>query len=238
MIRLTTLETLGVRTAAFSGKAEGDCGLGEPESRTDCQAARNRFCTACGVDPRHLVCAHQVHGITISPVDDRDRGRGACEPETALPHADGLMTNVPGLPLAILVADCVPVYTLDPKVGAIALVHAGRRGTRDNIGGAAVASMRRQYESNPSDMHAVIGPCIGKTVYEVSPEIAEDWRHAGLPGEGRFLDLARANENQLIAAGIPPGHIANSRLCTLTDPRFYSYRAGDKTARNMALLML
>lgn len=238
MIRFASLEALGARAAAFSGKAEGDCGFGEPESRETCQAARSRFCTASGIDASHLVCARQVHGVQVARVEECDRGRGACEPESALPETDGLVTNVPGLPLAVLVADCAPVYLIDPKRPAIALVHAGRRGTRKNIGGAAVAFLHFQYGSNPSDMHAVIGPCIGKAVYEVSPEIAEDWQRAGLPREGPFLDLARANENQLLVAGIPPDHITSSRLCTLTDSRFYSYRAGDKTTRNMALLML
>jgi copper oxidase (laccase) domain-containing protein len=64
------------------------------------------------------------------------------------------------------------------------------------------------------------------------------WDACGLPRRGRNLDLWEANAGQLTAAGLQPGRIAISGICTLSDPRFFSYRRGDGNARNMAVLSL
>ena len=111
----------------------------------------------------------------------------------ALPETDGLITNVPEVPLVILVADCVPLYLFDPVQRVAGLVHAGRQGTFDNIAGTAIANMRAAYGTHPRDVHAVIGPSAGPDAYEVSESMANDWRDAGLPANGRLLDLWRAN---------------------------------------------
>jgi len=149
-----------------------------------------------------------------------------------------MATDRPGLPLAVFVADCVPVYIFDPVRRAAALVHAGRAGTQQNITGAALAVLRRAYGTNPSDVHIHIGPSAGPCCYEVSVELARAFRGAGLPASGRRLDLWGANRLQAEAAGVPRAQVACSGICTICDGRFYSYRRGDGLSRNMALLML
>jgi len=230
VIRFREFEQFGVSIAAFSSKDDGDCRRGK--------AGRTRFCNTCGVSPEHLVCANQVHGAGIARVDERDRGQGALDAGTAIPETDGLVTDVPGLPLTLLVADCVPVYLFDEARRAVGLVHAGRRGTAAGIASEAVDALRREFGTDPSDVHALIGPSAGPSAYEVSHEMAEEWRALGLPASGRRLDLWSANVQQLVEAGIPRERVVVTGCCTIEDGRFYSHRREPDGRRNMALMMI
>ncbi len=138
----------------------------------------------------------------------------------------------------MFVADCVPVYLLDPETGGGGLVHAGREGTYRGISPLAVEAMQREFGTKPTDLHALIGPSAGPCCYEVSPELAHAFAEAGLPVDGRHLDLWQANAQQLTAAGLSPGRITVSGICTICDGRFHSHRAQPNAGRNMALLML
>jgi len=149
-----------------------------------------------------------------------------------------MVTDVAGLPLAVFVADCVPVYLFDPQRRATGLVHAGREGTRQQVGPKALHVLTREFGSRPGDVHALIGPSAGPCCYEVSTAIAQDFARAGLPVRGRHLDLWQANARQLVAAGVPEEQVAISGMCTICDGRFHSYRRDGGSARNMALLAL
>ena len=237
MIRFDVFMDMGVRAAAFSDRADGDLGsnLRGPDSVFE---DRRRFCLANGVDADGLVVGQQVHGVRVAVVGAAERGSGARNPGTALPETDGLVTQEGGVVLAVLAADCVPVYLLDPVRRAVGLVHAGRRGTRRNIAGRAVEVMASRLGCCPEDMRALIGPSACPACYEVSPEIADDWREAGLPVDGRRLDLWQANTLQMVDAGVPHDHIGVARVCTIEDGRFFSYRARGDAGRNMAICAL
>jgi len=88
------------------------------------------------------------------------------------------------------------------------------------------------------DVHALIGPSAGPRQYEVSHEMAQDWQAHGLPSCGRLLDLWEANTVQLCRMGVPRSQVTRTEICTISDDRFFSYRRGDGTARNMAIFML
>ncbi len=235
MIRFEELEQLGVQVALITDKSDGDCRSAPPGAISD---SRMRACLACGIDPESLVCARQVHGIAVSSATEADRGRGSMPGRETFRDTDGLITDVAGLPLVISVADCAPVYLVDPVRKAIGLVHAGREGTFHGISSQAVAVMRKAYGCEPSSLHALIGPSAGPEQYEVSPDIAEAWRRAGLPATGRLLDIWEANALQLEACGLAASHIHQPRICTISDMRFHSHRRDANGARNMALLML
>ncbi len=234
MLRFETLERAGARVAAMSDLTDGDCRLSTDEG----VAARRRFCDACGIPFEHVTVGKQVHGARIAVVDEGDRGRGHQGFHAAFSDTDGLITNVAGLPLGISIADCVPVFLFDPECGAIGLVHAGRVGTMSKIAAAAVIEMQRAYKSCPEHIHAVIGPSAGPESYEVSEEIAEEFRVSGLPAKGRMLDLWEANALQLAGCGVPRSNIAISGLCTIASGRFHSHRAHANGARNLAVLMI
>ena len=234
MIRFQQFEALGVTVAAMSDRADGDCAWAADGGG----AARAKVCARCGLDHGGLVCARQVHGATVVRSRQDDRGRGVRPGKPRFDAVDAMVTDVAGLPLAVFVADCVPVYLFDPQRRAAALVHAGREGTRQQIGPKALHVLNREFGSRPCDLHALIGPSAGPCCYEVSPEIAENFAQAGLPARGRHLDLWEANARQLVAAGVPEDQVAVAGVCTICDGRFHSYRRDGGSARNMVLLAL
>lgn len=234
MIRFDAFESLGVRVAAMSDRADGHCGLrGE-----DGAVGRAHLTSACGVEPLEIVCGNQVHDKNIAIVREEDRGRGTQPGRDPFAFTDGLITNVPELPLAVFVADCVPVFLLDPVCKAIALVHAGREGTLLRIAAHAVRLLEHEYGTCPANVQALIGPSAGPCCYEVSDVMAKEFVDAGFLAEGRFLDLWHANLQQLCAVGVQEINIAVAGTCTICSERFFSYRRDASQDRNMAMLML
>ena len=168
----------------------------------------------------------QVHGTDIIRARE-----GGC-----VGNGDAVVTDTPGLPIAVFSADCVPLLIYDPDGRRLAAAHAGWRGTARSVTRAAVEALAAAG-GMPERFLAAVGPSIGPCCYEVDkPVIARldqafprrwgGWvRSVGL---GKWmLDLWTANEDQLRSAGIRGDRIDNPRLCTgcRTD-LFYSYRRG------------
>ena len=190
-----------------------------------------------------LVAARPVHGgavIEVRPGDDV----AAHEWLESLhaQEADAMMTDVPGFALFWAFADCVPILLYDPRHRAVALVHAGWRGSAHAIAARTIEAMRERYETQPDELLAGVAPSIGKCCYEVSEEVRERFRanptawasacfeermddHGDPPRTRLYLDLWETNRRQLLAAGVASEHIEMSALCTgcHTD-RFFSHR--------------
>ena len=142
-----------------------------------------------------------------------------------------MVTDRPGLGLAILTADCQPVLFADARAGVIGAAHAGWRGAQDGVLEATVAAMEA-LGAKRGDIHAAIGPTISQAAYEVGPEffdrfVAEDPANSRffVPGQGDKLrfDLPSYGLHRLRQAGV--GQAEWIRRCTYSDPeRFYSYR--------------
>ena len=147
-----------------------------------------------------------------------------------LGEGDALLENLPGSVVAVKTADCIPVLLVDERSRAVAAVHAGWRGTAARIVAGAVASMAARFGTRPQDLHAAIGPGIGKCCYEVGPEVA-----AQFGGQGRgHIDLADANRRQLEESGVTPHRIYASNLCTMCrGEEFDSFRRDQKAAGRM-----
>jgi purine-nucleoside/S-methyl-5'-thioadenosine phosphorylase / adenosine deaminase len=155
----------GVSTC-YRGKS---LSLGVTQHDTKENVARNRalFLGALGAEHKDgslwpLVQLKQIHSSVVQRVD-------AVPPRAAL-AGDGLITNTPGLLLAIKTADCVPVLVADAKRRAVGAFHAGWRGTVARVVEKGIGEMRRQFGSLPRDLHAVIGPCVRRCCYQVGPE--------------------------------------------------------------------
>ena len=151
---------------------------------------------------------------------------------------DGLLTSEIGVMLAVYTADCVPIVLADRRTRLLAVVHAGREGTRLGIIQKTLRHLA-QLDSRPSDLLAWIGPSICPQHYEVSMAIAEQFRNkfAAFPGvvEGRCLALSEINRRQLLRFGLPPHQIEVDSRCTFeTDDLFYSYRRDGADAGRMA----
>lgn len=174
-----------------------------------------------------LTVARQVHGTRVL-WQEPFRGFAIHE------NADGHATAHPGLLLAVSAADCVPVYLVDPVRRAIALLHAGWRGTAAGIVATGVQELAARAGSDPSDlvMHCGVGIC--GACYEVGPEVAAA---CGRPDQAR-VDLRGVLAEQGRAEGI--GAITVSPHCSAhMNDRFMSHRAsGGLDGRMVAFLGL
>lgn len=183
----------------------------------------------------NMMTVRQIHGKRIVRLSE-----GQDVSEGVLEEADGIVTNIPGLPIAIRTADCVPVFLYDVRQRCLGLVHAGWRGTKEGIVREAVQEMKRMNSANPTDIKALIGPCIRSCCYQVSDEFwgsfSEDMTRRP---EGSYLNLAAANIRQLLTENVLEKNIYDTATCTCCDQRWHSYRRdGEQSGRMISMMML
>jgi YfiH family protein len=204
------------------------------------RANRELLLGLLGSGPLHL--PDQVHGRHVAVVDNESVG----SPQwtlTGAPGADALVTTLPGVPLAVLGADCMPVLFADHSAGVIAAAHAGRPGLAAGILQQTLATMAT-LGADPGRTTVVIGPAACGRCYEV-PEQMRDDVAAVVPGSAATtrqgtpsLDLAAGAEALLRRAGVVS--IRRLEICTIEDERMFSHRrsAGRPTGRHAGVVML
>ncbi len=221
-------------------------GLNRGDAREKVLENYRRFTAAIGADYDGIVCAKQVHGDTVRAVTTADRGKGIHVPGDF--EADGLVTDVPGLCLAVFTADCLPILLYDPVRRVAAAVHAGWRGTAMGIAGRAVEKMTDGYGCRPGDILAAIGPGISLCCFETDEDVpnamteamgAGALRYIQVRDNGKFhVDLKGMNALRLERAGLTPEHIALSDVCTMcSHDRFWSHRATRGQRGSMAAMI-
>lgn len=188
-------------------------------------------------------CANQVHGNRVHEVTQKDIGSGRLTHEDAVDQADGLFTREKGVLLTSFYADCVPLYFFDPVEKVAGLAHAGWRGTVADIAGQMVRAWVDGHGSQPDNIHAAIGPCIGSCCYEVDDKVARPIQNLLPESKGRvmvnkgggkyMLNLKEVNRLLMIKAGISASRIEVSQWCTScrTDMFFSHRKEGPKTGR-------
>ncbi len=186
-------------------------------------------------------CAEQVHGNTVHQMIEEDRGRGRDSLGSVIKDCDAIMTDVPGVLLASFYADCVPLYFYDPEHDAVALAHAGWKGTVQEIAAVTIHAMEAAYGTNPKVLLAAIGPSIGSCCYEVDGPVINQVQQLlqglgvktetaetmlKLSGDGKAnLHLKEINRQIMIKAGILPIHIELTEWCTgCRRDLFFSHR--------------
>lgn len=145
-----------------------------------------RIAAALGVSYDSLTVAKQTHTSNVKEITMAERGAGVRFPRP-YDNVDGIMTNVPGITLVTYHADCLPVYLYDPAHQAIALLHAGWRGTVDNIVSAGLLKMQKAYGTRASDVIAGIGPGISAACYNKRGGTNPVCRDLHGSGHGRHL---------------------------------------------------
>jgi YfiH family protein len=177
-----------------------------------------------------IVHARQIHETRIVVHDGV--GKGILE---AREPADGHATAESGVLLAVTVADCVPVYLLDPDARAVALLHAGWRGAAAGILPRGIELLGQRWGTEPGDLLVHLGPAICGECYEVGPEVFEA---LGLeaPPDPAPVDVRAALARQASTAGVPTESITVSDVCTLCgDNNLFSHRAG-RSERQVAVV--
>ena len=221
------LEETGIVKQGFStklgGVSKGECAtMNISTTRGDDPEAvnenRRRLAAAIGVEERKMVYTNQTHTTSVAVVDETNYGE-------TMPETDGMITNVSGLCLVTFYADCVPLYFVDPVKRVIGLSHSGWRGTVHKMAIATVRKMQETFGCDPVDIRSVVGTSICQECYEVSEDVIDefranyketDWDSLFYRKEnGKYqLDLWRANEINLLDAGVKAEHMAVTNVCT------------------------
>ncbi len=232
MIELLRARNLSDIVHGFAGRRGGistgihaglNVGLGSEDDRE--AILRNRDLARDALLPgARLVTVRQVHSpdvVTVTaPIAEDDR-----------PAADAMVTNRPGLILGILTADCVPVLFADREAGVVGAAHAGWKGAIGGVTDNSIAAMEA-LGARRDRIACAVGPCIGRSSYEVTTAFAERFEADGAenarfftPGrEGHCqFDIAAYVAARLAAAGIRSIEMLDQDTYSQPD-RFYSYR--------------
>ena len=164
-------------------------------------------------------------------------------------EVDGLVTNKKDVDLILTFADCTPILLYDPVKKVISNIHSGWRGTVQKIGPKGVIKMCNDYECNPKNIIACIGPCIGKCHFEVEEDVKKIFEQTfsylnrecdiiEKQDEKYHIDTTLINRLILEEVGILPKNIFESKICTVCNSNLiHSYRADkEKSGRNIAIL--
>ena len=215
----------GVSLAPFDSFNLGDHVGDDP---VDVAHNRQRLTHIFDVQPAWL---SQVHGVVVAPAN----------PEQIV-QADASWTATPGIACTVMTADCLPALFCDRAGTRVAAAHAGWRGLAAGVLEAAAHSLNVE----PDDILVWLGPAIGPAVFEVGGEVRDvfidDMPQAAAAfvpsvNEGRYMaDIYELARLRLARYGITA--VYGGGFCTVTDPRFYSYRRSPRTGRFASLVWI
>lgn len=258
VIYFKSYEGMNWLTAGFStrlgGVSEGifeSMNLSFSRGDDEFRVMKNHRIMARALDTKLSDCvySYQTHTTNVMRVDRNHAGMGFTK-ERSFGEMDGLITNEPGIMLITAYADCVPLFFADTKNKAIGLSHSGWKGTVNNMAEATLSAMQEAFGTDMADVVAFIGPSICRNCYEVSEDVAEefkkryedtelvngtyeDYEHiVSLKsvldnGEKKyFLNLHMANKVNMLRAGIKEENIHTTDICTCCNPKLlFSHRA-------------
>lgn len=235
----------GVSTGPFSSL---NLGLSTGDTRENVEENRRLLFSRIGIEEAQLASSGQEHGKEILFAKTSGRRKGF----------DAIITNEKNLFVAVSIADCTPVLVYDAEHGAVAAIHAGWRGTVQQIVAATLQRMKEEFGTRGQNCYAYIGACIAECSFEVGAEVAErfdsdcaraaeahviseevnEGASAMKSAHKYFVDLKRANKKQLTEFGIPPGQVEVSDQCTLlNNDRYFSFRLEKgNTGRMLAVI--
>jgi polyphenol oxidase len=194
----------GGYSRAYGGRAL-NLGFTKTDSKTAVERNRAMLLRHIGAKngkPWPLITLRQVHSDIIHCV--------SALPE-APPVGDGLVTDTPGIVLAVQTADCLPIIVVDPKKRAVGVFHAGWRGTVKRIVEKGVGMMRLQFGSQPADLEAMIGPGVRNCCYSVGDEVREQFQSQFAYADSLFHEVKQSDPVRekyplLFLTARAPGH--------------------------------
>lgn len=184
-----------------------------------------------GLRKPSIVGLEQAHSKRILAVKKRSALKGM-----NTRGCDGILTDVSAVVLTVKVADCVPIFLVDPERRISGLIHAGWKGTLLGIAKEGVKQACQMFGSSPENLIVVFGPCIGVCCYQVSDSLAILFPRdcLGFTYNEIKLDLVKANLKQLLKSGVRREKIFSSGHCTFCGKSlFYSYRRDKEKDKKM-----
>lgn len=256
----TSLSTFDKQLVAVSTTRKGGISQGNYASMNLChyvgdkdeyiQQNRLKFCQSIGITSGQLFLPHQTHNDKTLNIDDAFLRLSQSDQTQLLNGVDALITNKKEVCIGVSTADCVPVFLYDTNKQAIAIIHAGWRGTIARLVKKTILLMKDTYRSKPQDIFAAIGPCISQKNYEVGNEMYDIFRQSHFPVKNIFekntqtnkwhCNLAQANSWLLTKAGIPQKQVEVAGICTFeqSDTYFSARKIGVRSGRIASCIML
>jgi YfiH family protein len=213
------------RTGGVSHGAFASLNLGTHVGDVLEDVLKNREIVAAKVGPTQYM--NQVHGDRIAVIE---------EVTDEVPTADALVTGIPGISLAVMVADCIPLLLSSKE--SVAAVHVGRRGLTNEITRKTISLMR---DMGATQITAIIGPAICGKCYEVSEDVFQEvaashpFAQSRTPHGSYALDLPAALRSVLSDEGVA---IVNKFECTVESDELFSYRRDGVTGRQAGIISL
>ena len=192
-----------------------------------------------------VVC-DQVHALRLHEASLDDAGSGWDDGKPAIAACDGLLTQVPMLPLAITTADCLPILLFSKSSRSVLALHAGWRGVIQNIVQAGITRAQGSHRVSPFDWYACIGPAIGPASFVIDGEVLQAFQAAYPqavsmlnPNQGA-VNLWQIAREQLVAAGVKEDHvfILGEDTVSQANAYFSHRREQGKTGRMMAFIRI
>jgi YfiH family protein len=213
------------RRGGISGGIYGqlNCGLGSNDHPDHVFANRARVAETLEIKPENLVTVHQVHSAKVVTVSESFAGK-------SVPEADAMVTETPGIGLAVLTADCAPVLLTCRRKKIIGAAHAGWRGAFD---GVLQATVQKMQDLGAEDIAAAIGPCIGPKSYEVDRIFYDRFMQQSNANGAFFADSSKKGHHIFDLPGYVASVLKKSGVAdvfdtardTLAEPEvFFSYR--------------
>ncbi|CAD5107931.1 peptidoglycan editing factor PgeF [Zestomonas carbonaria] len=218
------------RAGGVSEEPFASCNLGDHVGDDPAAVAENRrrLTAALGCRPAWL---RQVHGVRVVQADP-----------TRVEEADGCWTGAPGIACTAMTADCLPALFCDRAGSRVAAAHAGWRG----LAGGVLEATLDALALPPDELLVWLGPAIGPQAFEVGTEVREAFvaQHVEAANAfvasvnpGKFMaDIYQLARIRLAARGVTA--VYGGGFCTVSDPRFYSYRRAARTGRFASLIWL
>jgi len=198
--------------------------------------------------PQQIVFPYQTHSDKIRIITDDFLHFSPAQKTEYLNGIDALITNVPTICVGVTTADCVPILIYDAVNKAIAVAHAGWRGTCARIVQKTLQLMHDVFGTKPNDVYTSIGVSISPDVYEVGGELIVTFENANFPvneifirrDDKLYLDLWNANKWLLLQSGVPESQIEIAGICSFkqSDNFFSARKFGLKSGRMLSGIML
>lgn len=219
-------------------------GVGRGDTMENVQENYRRFCAVLGMDDRRAVLSKQIHEDVVRHVTEADAGKGLYR-DRDYSSVDGMVTDVPHLPLVVFSADCNVILLYDPVGRAIGACHAGWRGTALGIAKKTAQEMVQLFGCEARNIRAAIGPAIGQCCFETDEDVPTALREAlgeevapyiTWNGTKYHIDLKAVNALWLRKAGVETIDICDH--CTACRPDLYWSHRKMGNARGAQIAMI
>lgn len=231
---------------AILGWSNKNCGNLAIHTNGDISKAlknRENLAETLKIAPKNLIFLNQIHSDKIFILNEKNLAYYYKILENfngknfeIFPAFDAVISNLKGVCVCVLLADCTPILLIDEEKGAVAAIHAGRKGVMQKIVSKTALEMSKNYGSEICNLQAFIGPNIKGSCYEISDLNLGEFEKFRCAQNLRNFDMIEAIKAEFSALSITKIQI--SKICTHCDEKFYSYRRNHTKSRFCAFAML